>query len=583
MEAVVLIGLLGAGYLMNNKDKKNQIVNHVNKDIHLPSMDTTYESNNYNNSEKMVRSLAQDNFESSYKPSNIVNHVNSDNTKLNENILKQNSNNSNYIYSNSAEGFINNEDFLTNDQGIKVAPFFSSQALNINFEDSTMLNRTQGRNEYYRNKQETTNFGDFHMRQETSGNYFDRNQEQESYNSSLPVSSSLTNQLPFSQELVAPIDNKSNFNREMGDMIYQRSNTDVIRTLTNPKISYEGKILAGKGHEHRGKIGDVYKHNPETFYDNNPDKWLVTNGAFLARSTRPEQMIYDTNRTFLNNQEMGGAAPAVQENAPLRSNYKKSLRQQLGSDTSRNVGSEVPMISTDLQSSGYRALPNERQVTELRTYDDNLKTEVGSQTVGIQDPIKRTIKETTIDSANNGFLGNNVDATTQRQYDSVRVTKKQTMINSANNGYLMGPSVMTKKPYDAPEWTTKDSTHFDYTGNAGAYIKGDMLQDNYKNAETNTTKEIIAQGRAPTLNNTKIANGMDTINMDIKKMDHDYMNHRLNGVDKVYGEIPQDNTCQITTTKDRLNDESIADRIDPNLLNPFKQNPYTQPLTSFSY
>ena len=39
-------------------------------------MDTTYESNNYNNSEKMVRSLAQDNFESSYKPSNIVNHVN---------------------------------------------------------------------------------------------------------------------------------------------------------------------------------------------------------------------------------------------------------------------------------------------------------------------------------------------------------------------------------------------------------------------------------------------------------------------------------------------------------------------------
>lgn len=583
MEAVVLIGLLGAGYLMNNKDKKNQIVNHVNKDIHLPSMDTTYESNNYNNSEKMVRSLAQDNFESSYKPSNIVNHVNSDNTKLNENILKQNSNNSNYIYSNSAEGFINNEDFLTNDQGIKVSPFFSSQAPNINFEDSTMLNRTQGRNEYYRNKQETPNFGDFHRRQETNGNHFDRNQEQESYNSSLPVSSSLTNQLPFSQELVAPIDNKSNFNREMGDMIYQRSNTDVIRTLTNPKISYEGKILAGKGHEHRGKIGDVYKHNPETFYDNNPDKWFVTNGAFLARSTRPEQMIYDTNRTFLNNQEMGGAAPAVQENAPLRSNYKKSLRQQLGSDTSRNVGSEVPMISTDLQSSGYRALPNERQVTELRTYDSNLKTEVASQTVGIQDPIKRTIKETTIDSANNGFLGNNVDATTQRQYDSVRVTKKQTMINSANNGYLTGPSVMTQKPYDAPEWTTKDSTHFDYTGNAGAYIKGDMLQDNYKNAETNPTKEIIAQGRAPTLNNTKIANGMDTINMDIKKMDHDYMNHRLNGVDKVYGEIPQDNTCQITTTKDRLDDESIAHRIDPNLLNPFKQNPYTQPLTSFSY
>ena len=40
--------------------------------------------------------------------------------------------------------------------------------------------------------------------------------------------------------------------------------------------------------------------------------------------------------------------------------------------------------------------------------------------------------------------------------------------------------------------------------------------------------------------------------------------------DKVYGEIPTENTCKLTTTKDRLDDESIANRIDPNLLNPFK-------------
>ena len=71
--------------------------------------------------------------------------------------------------------------------------------------------------------------------------------------------------------------------------------------------------------------------------------------------------------------------------------------------------------------------------------------------------------------------------------------------------------------------------------------------------------------------------------MDIKKMDHDYMNHRLNGVDKVYGEIPTDNTCKFTTNKDRLDDSSIANRLDPNLLDPFKQNPYTQSLSSFAY
>ena len=52
---------------------------------------------------------------------------------------------------------------------------------------------------------------------------------------------------------------------------------------------------------------------------------------------------------------------------------------------------------------------------------------------------------------------------------------------------------------------------------------------------------------------------------------------------KVYGELPEEPTCKTTTAKDRLDDSSIADRIDPSLLDPFRQNPFTQPLTSFSY
>ena len=48
---------------------------------------------------------------------------------------------------------------------------------------------------------------------------------------------------------------------------------------------------------------------------------------------------------------------------------------------------------------------------------------------------------------------------------------------------------------------------------------------------------------------------------------------------KVYVEIiPTDNNCEITTMKDRLEDTSIATRIDPSLLNPFRNNPYTQSL-----
>ena len=43
-------------------------------------------------------------------------------------------------------------------------------------------------------------------------------------------------------------------------------------------------------------------------------------------------------------------------------------------------------------------------------------------------------------------------------------------------------------------------------------------------------------------------------------------------------------TCEFTHFKDKLDDRSIAGRTtDPNLLTPFKNNPYTQSLESFAY
>ena len=41
---------------------------------------------------------------------------------------------------------------------------------------------------------------------------------------------------------------------------------------------------------------------------------------------------------------------------------------------------------------------------------------------------------------------------------------------------------------------------------------------------------------------------------------------------------------ELTTMKDHLDDkELMSDRIDKELLNPFKNNPYTQSLSSFAY
>ena len=76
---------------------------------------------------------------------------------------------------------------------------------------------------------------------------------------------------------------------------------------------------------------------------------------------------------------------------------------------------------------------------------------------------------------------------------------------------------------------------------------------------------------------------MDTLNVDIKKIESDYFNPRINNVDKVYQEIPTEMECMYTSDKDRLDDRKISARIEGNLLDPFKENPYTQSLQSFAY
>ena len=163
------------------------------------------------------------------------------------------------------------------------------------------------------------------------------------------------------------------------------------------------------------------------------------------------------------------------------------------------------------------------------------------------------------------------------------MTKKETTIDSKNNGNITGGYSKSPYGYEKPETTMKDLSLYKRIGIAGGVVKGDMEQDNYRNAETNPTKEVISQGRDPTLNNVKVANGMDTMNVEIDKLDKDRMNYRINSIEKVYQEIPTDNNCEITTMKDHLEDSKIAARIEPSLLNPFRNNPYTQSLESFSY
>ena len=336
---------------------------------------------------------------------------------------------------------------------------------------------------------------------------------------------------------------------------YEKSKTENIRALNNQKDTYEGRVLSGSKHAKRGKTGQVFEHKPMTDYYNSPDKWLTTTGAYIAKSERPEQVIPNTNRQFFNKGEFGIATGGDHEAPQYRSKYALSSRQNFATDSMRNAGTDIQQSNNDDIKDSYQMYPNERDVTTLRTYDSNISTEVKDSTLGLMDGVKKTIKQTTIDSKNNGYINGGMDLPTERLYDEIKKTKKQ--------------------------FTSSDQN---YMGAGGTEVGQPTNHANYNNAETNATKEIIAQGRYPVPEGDKYYNSKETYNIEVKKTESDYYTHRQTHFDRMNPEYLEKDTCEFTHFKDKLDDRSIAGRTtDPGLLSAFKNNPYTQSLESFAY
>ena len=181
MEAVVLASLVGIGYLFNDQSKKNNPINTpVNTEISTPNGENIYNSEFYNEADQMVKTLANQNFESSYEEgTNIINNQNlnrigSDINQVppeNTSVEKLKDDFQEYTYSNAAGGYITIDEFKSNDQGVVMEPFFAQAPSNINVDDTRTLDVHQGGNEYNQSKRETSNFFPLEQ-QQVFGNTF---------------------------------------------------------------------------------------------------------------------------------------------------------------------------------------------------------------------------------------------------------------------------------------------------------------------------------------------------------------------------------------------------------------------------
>ncbi len=202
---------------------------------------------------------------------------------------------------------------------------------------------------------------------------------------------------------------------------------------------------------------------------------------------------------------------------------------------------------------------------------------------------KTTIREQTELTDKVGIVSNSV-RTKQIVYDPFDFAKTTIKEQTENVDYIAPMSAKYLEsggyqtaPTDVKNINRQYLADFYYTGGAGQADapSNPQSQESAFNMRQNTEKEIVAEGRAPTLSGVKLTLGKTGVNIEIKKLDQDRVNQysAVKGPTFPNSRKPM-NPCEMTTMKNNL--PPFNSYLDPTVLGALKSNPLAQSLHSWA-
>ena len=256
MEGLILLGLTGVGYMMidgEKDDTSHRIETNIRPPLQQNSNAGIYDFNPLADALQLEQQLVQDNYKQTVDPqSNMISHMDAKNKEVGHHGMIKGMDGS----------FIPKDQFMTNDQGVKMEPFFKGEGYaNIDLDDTSQLGRLNGRTEFrYENKEARGNGVNLQGPPEkyANGNPYGMADtgpaiEQDRYIPGMYK----TDEIPFEQERVPHIDRNSDINRDVGEIYAQRNSIDNTRALSNQKVSFGTRVIPGKGIDERAQEGQV--------------------------------------------------------------------------------------------------------------------------------------------------------------------------------------------------------------------------------------------------------------------------------------------------------------------------------------
>lgn len=484
------------------------------------------------------------------------------------------------------------------------------------------------------------------------------------------------------------------------DYILPKS-TDQLRSVTNPNITYEGRIINGLKSSQRGLQAKPVKHKPEKFYKSSEERGNRSS-ATKASQLREKYYMKPTQKQH-QREYFGGIGQSEIRKPRKEGAYRRSTKNNYMAPTPRNAyresgwninNAEVTNNVGDYGKHGIENKANERDTTQDRIHLNNLTTSVKKLITPITDFFRRTRKEnaignirpegnmnaampskqtvydpsdiarTTIKEQNidNDYIGqltgekkgqvhdpNDVTRTTIKEQnidnntpyininpqqprsiriydpeDIAKTTLKEVTVDNEHIGFVGAQETLKAGGYTSTSVDMKNTNRqfttdwyyqgiadgetgtgpgrgylaaryeakntnrqflndFEWEGPAKHYMNKPQSYDDMYNARMNPNKEEISLGREPTQESVKLGAGGDLVNIHHKRIEADQINIREPAETFVYNAPPQKNNCGLTRVKSKLPEDMNRARMNPEILNAFNENPYTQSLTSSVY
>lgn len=364
---------------------------------------------------------------------------------------------------------------------------------------------------------------------------------------------------------------------------------DELRVATNPKqefslINHEGP--AESTIKNLGILGRVEKYTPDTFFLNTQDRWLTTTGLEKGNRLVAEEIVKTSHRNDVTQHYHGVASSAQKTASYIPGKTQEPKRPVLEVNDvahSAAVGRGPNAIQNEKTLKSHTNYVNNRSCNEQpATIRSGFSAAIGAVIAPLMDVLKPSRKEEYVSNIRvYGNIESSVPANyTLNPYDTPNTTIKETTLYQPN-AYIgnQKDGAYTVSEQQAIENQRDTTTCTDYMGTVGggATRHGYTSYDSAYIATTNQTKEKLSVART-NHGNTQIFN--QNTNISIAKVDADRNNNRMWAPAATTPIGPNKETYGKINVPQYYNQCIGCERIEPDILNAFRANPYTHSLTN---